>query len=610
MKIFISGVSRQFEACRDQVASDLRAVGAEVKVQEDLQQHGGTLLEKLQDYITGCDRVIALVGDAYGAEPDRAGLPPQMPRRSYTQWEYYFAQGERLNGGRQAAKDTFVYLASPNFVASNAVRQSDEEGKLQQEFILAIRRSGKDRNQFGTLDELCRLVLRDGFKMAERRRPPHNLPYPSLGTLFKGREGFLSDLWHTLQPTAAGPASAIACKAVHGLGGVGKTRLAVEYSWQHEQDYTALLFVVADSAANLRRNLAALAAPQVLNLPEKDFPEEEKRKDAVLSWLDQHDRWLLILDNVDTDEAAEEVEATLTRLRGGHVLITSRLTQWSASIVGRELEELSLDDGISFLLERTEATREKLPSDAADAAQLAGQLGGLALGLEQAGAYILSQHISFEDYSAKWKAHASSAQTWYNPRLMKYPRSLAVTWETTLDRLAAPDVALLRLFAYFAPDPIPLFVLEGEKAQNVFQQAVSLLPQGMSATGAPYTSQDALVTLAKLQHGEVGQSGGRRPGPRGRSADPANARAGSRDETVDYVLPSNAGSGTTGSPKRCPHLVAVEPPRPARGLYGGSGGSRRNNRTNIHADERTRPSALDQSDIHGGRARDAPRPGH
>jgi hypothetical protein len=174
MRIFISGVSGQFKACRDQVASDLRAVGAEVKVQEDFQQYGGTLLEKLQDYITGCDRVIALVGDAYGAEPDRAGLSPQMPRRSYTQWEYFLAQGERLKGGRQAAKDTFVYLASPNFVASHAVRQTDEEGKLQQEFIKAIRRSGKDRNQFGTLDELCRLVLRDGFKMAERRRIPDN----------------------------------------------------------------------------------------------------------------------------------------------------------------------------------------------------------------------------------------------------------------------------------------------------------------------------------------------------------------------------------------------------------------------------------------------------
>src|SRR6516162_4191202 len=36
---------------------------------------------------------------------------------------------------------------------------------------------------------------------------------------------------------------------------------------------------------------------------------------------------------------------------------------------------------------------------------------------------------------------------------------------------AGPEVALLRLFAYFAPDPIPLFVLESEKAQNVLQQA-------------------------------------------------------------------------------------------------------------------------------------------
>jgi hypothetical protein len=56
MRILISGVSSQCKACRDQVASDLRAVGAEVKVQEDFQQYGGTLLEKLQDYITGCDR--------------------------------------------------------------------------------------------------------------------------------------------------------------------------------------------------------------------------------------------------------------------------------------------------------------------------------------------------------------------------------------------------------------------------------------------------------------------------------------------------------------------------------------------------------------------------
>jgi hypothetical protein len=59
---------------------------------------------------------------------------------------------------------------------------------------------------------------------------------------------------------------------------VGKTRLAVEYAWQHEQDYSALLFVVADSTANLRRNLAVLTGALVLDLPQRDFrrrkPEE------------------------------------------------------------------------------------------------------------------------------------------------------------------------------------------------------------------------------------------------------------------------------------------------------------------------------------------------
>jgi hypothetical protein len=381
------------------VASDLRAVGAEVAVQEDFQQHGRTLLEKLEEYIAGCDRVIALVGDAYGWEPDPEGPTPDAPRRSYTQWEYFFAQGERLKGERQSAKDTLVYMASPNFVASNPVNQSGEPKQLQQKFIDEIRRSGKDRNSFGTFDELCRLVLRDGFRMAERQRPPQNLPYPSLGTLFKGREGFLSDLWLSLHPDGNGHAPATGYKALYGLGGVGKTRLAVEYAWQHEQDHTALLFVVADSSANLRRNLADLTSARLLDLPQKDLPEEESRKDAALRWLYQHDRWLLILDNVNTAEVAADVEEMLARLRSGHVLITSRLAQWSAAVGAQELEELLPGDAASFLLERTEPKRKKLPSDAVDAAEVARELGGLALALERQG---LTSTIGASPWLGTW----------------------------------------------------------------------------------------------------------------------------------------------------------------------------------------------------------------
>jgi hypothetical protein len=82
MKIFLSAVSGQFKACRDALRSDLSAVGAEVVVQEDFQQYGASLLEKLERYIGSCDRIIALVGDAYGFEPEETVRPIGQPRRS------------------------------------------------------------------------------------------------------------------------------------------------------------------------------------------------------------------------------------------------------------------------------------------------------------------------------------------------------------------------------------------------------------------------------------------------------------------------------------------------------------------------------------------------
>ena len=65
------------------------------------------------------------------------------------------------------------------------------------------------------------------------------------------------------------------------MGGIGKTRLAVEYAWQHQNDYSALLFVLADTPENLRRNLAALVGPLVLDLLEQDATEEEVRASLI-----------------------------------------------------------------------------------------------------------------------------------------------------------------------------------------------------------------------------------------------------------------------------------------------------------------------------------------
>src|SRR3954447_16299658 len=138
MRIFLSAVSGQFRHCRLALASDLRATGAEVKTQEDFQQHGRTLLEKLQAYIAGCDRVIALIGDAYGYEPPEEARPAGRPRRSYTQWEYAFAQGERLDGPRAGRKDVFVYHATERYLREHPVAQELGQAAMQREFLAEV----------------------------------------------------------------------------------------------------------------------------------------------------------------------------------------------------------------------------------------------------------------------------------------------------------------------------------------------------------------------------------------------------------------------------------------------------------------------------------------
>jgi hypothetical protein len=284
-RIFLSAVSKQFKACRDALASDLRAVGYEVVVQEDFQQHGRTLLEKLERYIAGCDRVIALVGDAYGFEPPEVARPAGRPRRSYTQWEYALAMGERLDGPKAGRKDVHVYFASDDYVKAHLVVEDIEAKRLQEDFRRAIVANGEDRNAFDSLDGLCRLALRDGFRVRDPDHKPRNLPDVSIGTLFKGRDAFLEDLRRRLGGPNGHAAAIVAPRVVHGLGGVGKTRAAIEYAWKFAADYTALLFLTAPTPDDLHARLAELTGVLAIDTA---ATEVEARMGEVLCWLDAH----------------------------------------------------------------------------------------------------------------------------------------------------------------------------------------------------------------------------------------------------------------------------------------------------------------------------------
>jgi len=288
----------------------------------------------------------------------------------------------------------------------------------------------------------------------------HNLPFPSLRPLFQGREEIITLLREKLTQTPAGRAMAIAGKAVHGMGGVGKTRLAVEYAWQYMADYTALLFVGAGSPADLRRNLATLCDRSVLDLPEQDVPEEEVRELAVLRWLAEQSGWLLILDNVDSEDAAAAVDVLISRLHGGHVLLTGRLARWSAEVEPLELDVLAEEAAVEFLLARTKTRRRTTQDDAGHAAVLARELGFLPLALEQAGAYVAERRLTLAAYLEEWHSRHEQVLTWFDPRVSHYPASVAITWQTSVERLSAPARRLLERLAWLGPEPIPELLLE------------------------------------------------------------------------------------------------------------------------------------------------------
>jgi hypothetical protein len=204
----------------------------------------------------------------------------------------------------------------------------DDFPELQAAFIGHIKSAGLHYTPFSNRDQLRAEVLKEPWP-EKLHAKPIVLPCASLGSLFKGREAFLRRLHESLT-RGDGGATAIVRKALYGMGGIGKTRAAVEYAWAYRADYAALLFVQADSTEALRRNLASLAGP--LLLAEREAAEEEARLSAVLAWLAANPGWLLILDNVDTPEALAEVDRLMGRLTGGHLLLTSRLDRFARQV--------------------------------------------------------------------------------------------------------------------------------------------------------------------------------------------------------------------------------------------------------------------------------------
>jgi hypothetical protein len=120
------------------------------------------------------------------------------------------------------------------------------------------------------------------------------VPFPR-NPFFTGREEILEAL-HT--QLGVGQAVALTqSSALHGLGGVGRTQIALEYVYCYALEYRAVFWIAAETSEQIVASLLHIA--EVLLLPERADNDQQHVVAAMQRWLSTHGQWLLIWDNVE-----------------------------------------------------------------------------------------------------------------------------------------------------------------------------------------------------------------------------------------------------------------------------------------------------------------------
>ncbi|KAF2786451.1 FabD/lysophospholipase-like protein [Melanomma pulvis-pyrius CBS 109.77] len=202
---------------------------------------------------------------------------------------------------------------------------------------------------------------------------------------------------------------------LHGLGGIGKTQLAVEFARQYHRQFSSVFWLDGRSENSLRQSIASCAT----RIPKGQVPETSREYAAdgsvdidtvvraVMDWLARPDNtaWLLIVDNVDReynprggDPDAYDVKRYLPGADHGSLIVTTRLARLEQLGDSQHLGKVNKDQARAIF-----ESWYKRPYDMAEGKSLLDMLDGLPLAIAQAGAYLQESGVSLETYLRFYK---------------------------------------------------------------------------------------------------------------------------------------------------------------------------------------------------------------
>jgi hypothetical protein len=269
-QIFLSTVTSEFGGLRTRLAQLLgRTKRVIVRHQDDFPHHGVKTLRMLEEQIIASNLVIHVIGKEPGWSPPLDQVESFLARHpafslrfpelidparagtiSATQWEVWLALFFEVPRVLLFEFPDRLTLGGSQYLHSQRLRQTHHHPKP-----IAPRAHSDIEPLF---DEIFISLLELGVLAEQELRRPFHLPYATLGDMFVGRDTFLSDLHASFQQSRRN--NRWPNHVVCGVGGIGKTRMAIEYAHQYADDYAAVLMVPADTPENLRSGLAGLAS--------------------------------------------------------------------------------------------------------------------------------------------------------------------------------------------------------------------------------------------------------------------------------------------------------------------------------------------------------------
>lgn len=267
---------------------------------------------------------------------------------------------------------------------------------------------------------------------------------------FTGRNPVLE---HLRSQLASKSVSVVLPVALHGLGGVGKTQVALEYTHRFKADYDLIWWLDAEQPGLISQSLAELARRLGIRVGESEAEAAREALDRLRVGGPPYQRWLLVFDNADDPNDLRPYLPS----GSGHTLITSRNQSWTQVAEPLEIDVFAREESVAHLSRR-------LPTlTSTDADRVAEVLGDLPLAVEVASAWLSETGTSVEDYLVSLEQESTRILSLDQPA--GYPRNLEATWKISLDRLAERSKAGLRLLhmcAFLAPD-ISLDLIYGQQ---------------------------------------------------------------------------------------------------------------------------------------------------